>query len=957
VATGNEDAGQQPALDATTDGADAQSAEASLPPEDGSGDSTLPSDASEAGPSDAGDSGQDAGVVDSAARFLGGSNGSAIAVSPDGMVAVAVNRDVGTATILSLASAASAPPTVTASVELPLGSTNTSTGTSSEPWQVVISPDSSSAYVVLRKDQLLVKITGLEATPAVASTSAPLGSEPTGVALTPTGATAWVTNWVDGTLTRVDTASMTSTATVDLNAPLVSTGYLGAIAPRPALAHPRSIAITNSGFGYDDDETAYVTEYFAQATAPEASNGRNADTRKVGVVYQVSMGSGHAVGVVTLSALADMGFQDQNGGTAGCYPNQLQAIAMNGKYAYVLSVCASPEGPIGPSVTTVPCGSVTDCAAAGPDGGAMIAPACVQTSASTGSFCVDQASVKTTTAPLLSIIDTSLLAPAEVPLGPTSLNAAFDALFDSYGLPATGARAYPLLANDLAFAPGSSVGYISANGADAVYTFQYVPDAGDAGGIVVGPGAGGDGGASPPFASLAPTGLNPTGIAMVDGRYAVTVNEVSRNAVFVDTSAEAVAQTTLPDGGTGPVAAPLTALPAPNTQAALVLAGRRFFNTGTGRWSLAGQAWGACQACHTDGLTDNVTWYFPRGPRQSVSLDGTYDKAQPLDQRILNWTAVNDEVADFEGNVRSISGGVGAIVVQTSPTGPSPADRMNVAAPCTTATDDAGACLDGTGELALNGSATLAAEPSNPLGLTAPAALSPSDWDAISAYMQQIRSPLRPTTLSATSVAAGQKLFHANGCPGCHGGPKWTISQLFYAPGPLVNAALRTKAWTPPNGFPPPLLPAQETSAQVMRFAGLDPAAASSFDQILCILRSVGTFGVADNAAGIAELRSDMTTVAQGAGNPTGDGAGYNPPSLLGLVTGAPYFHAGNTQTLEGVLGSTFRAHGQALAPKFQPTQADVANLVQYLLSIDEKQLSFDIPAPGPTGGNFCLKP
>ena len=33
--------------------------------------------------------------------------------------------------------------------------------------------------------------------------------------------------------------------------------------------------------------------------------------------------------------------------------------------------------------------------------------------------------------------------------------------------------------------------------------------------------------------------------------------------------------------------------------------GKLFFNTGNGRWSLRGQGWGACQSCHTDGLTDN----------------------------------------------------------------------------------------------------------------------------------------------------------------------------------------------------------------------------------------------------------------------------------------------------------------------------------------------------------------
>ena len=64
--------------------------------------------------------------------------------------------------------------------------------------------------------------------------------------------------------------------------------------------------------------------------------------------------------------------------------------------------------------------------------------------------------------------------------------------------------------------------------------------------------------------------------------------------------------------------------------------------------ALAGAGWGSCAACHIDGLTDNVTWYFARGPRQSTSLDGSFDSANGDDQRIFNWTAIFDEVADFD---------------------------------------------------------------------------------------------------------------------------------------------------------------------------------------------------------------------------------------------------------------------------------------------------------------------
>src|SRR5207244_1969500 len=45
-----------------------------------------------------------------------------------------------------------------------------------------------------------------------------------------------------------------------------------------------------------------------------------------------------------------------------------------------------------------------------------------------------------------------------------------------------------------------------------------------------------------------------------------------------------------------------------------------------------------CASCHPDGLTDNVTWSFPDGPRQSLPLDAFFSKDNPVDQRISNWS-------------------------------------------------------------------------------------------------------------------------------------------------------------------------------------------------------------------------------------------------------------------------------------------------------------------------------
>ena len=39
---------------------------------------------------------------------------------------------------------------------------------------------------------------------------------------------------------------------------------------------------------------------------------------------------------------------------------------------------------------------------------------------------------------------------------------------------------------------------------------------------------------------------------------------------------------------------------------------------------------------------------------------------------------------------------------------------------------------------------------------------------------------------------------------------------------------------------------------------------------------------------------------------------GFNPPALVGMGTGAPFFHGGNARTLEEVFSSTFNAHARA---------------------------------------------
>lgn len=365
----------------------------------------------------------------------------------------------------------------------------------------------------------------------------------------------------------------------------------------------------------------------------------------------------------------------------------------------------------------------------------------------------------------------------------------------------------------------------------------------------------------------------------------------------------------------------------PPTGAALTeRLGQKFFVTALGRWSDRGRC--SCAACHPDGLSDNLTWRFSAGPRQTPPLDGTFAKGDPSDHRAQNWTAVFDEVADVEGVIRNLEGGVGAIT-QPGPMGVDEAVSLSAARPA------------GNGQLARNdglsgSSAALAAERS-----------SVQDWSDVEAWVRTIRTPRGPSGRSPSAIARGRLLFETGGCHFCHGGPKWTVSRVPYAPSVLKNGSavgddggLPTQPWglrVEPR-LPLPLWDATlnvdtgKVAPEVVGGVTVGP------ERITCVLREVGTF----DAQEPLETKPD--------GSPAQGALGFNPPSLLGLATSAPYFHHGAAATLRAVFDARFTRHLEARVPGFSPTAAELDDLVAFLESID----GTTIPFPVPPGADVC---
>lgn len=869
------------------------------------------------------------------------SHGSSVALSPDDSRLVVANFDSGTVTVFAVEWPDNAAPALSKLAELPVGA---------EPSAVVVHPSGEAAFVIARRDQKLVRIDDLKSTTPKIGPVATTGSEPTGLALTPRGTSVWVANWVDGTVAAYDAVEMKQKAVIDLNETIAKSGYLGDVKARPSLSHPRSIAITNNGDTVEDDETMWVTEFYAQTKAPLAADGSNADTNKVGLVYKIALGD-KVPSIVELPAMQDMGFKDHKGGTAGCFPNQLLNMTIQGGFGYVLSICASPKGPQG--MFTGPAAKVCsgDSECPGAVAGSCVANKCttnctvdtdcgaVGGKCGANNVCAgNAANVKTQVAPAISIVDLG----GSKTIATLNMAKEFDAEFTKRGMPDDGTRRLPLTTFDIGFVPGTVTAYLPSRGTDAVFKidFNATYEASNIDGL---------GDPKAPFINLTPAGVDPsrigrmpTGLVVAHKmhpkeattRYAFVANENTRNVSVLDLSLQDIAGRA---EGT-PNVAQSSALPTDQKKKDEI-EGKRLFVTGTGRWSLKGQGWGACESCHVDGLSDNVTWFFPRGARQPNSLDGLFSKKDPNDMRLQNWTAVQDELSDHEmGAIRGSLGGVGAIVTSTAL---DPANRI---------------AIDKIGHAGLGGSSRMAADPSNPLSLPQGSAL--DDWEVMLTWAKTVRSPRRPTNLDPAKVAAGKALFQQGNCQGCHGGAKWTTSRVFYTPDGTnaVNASLKTTSWTSmvqSAGFPTSLLPATTPANQNMRYNG---AAGADFDQIVCAIRPVGTFGVADPRVGVAELRRDMTTKGQG---DEPDGKGYNPPSLLGMQVGAPYFHAGQVRTLEGLLSSPFETHREALTKGFladgSPTrESDLAALVSFILAIDEDAETIPIPSLGPQGGDFC---
>jgi YVTN family beta-propeller protein len=500
-----------------------------------------------------------------------------------------------------------------------------------EPNSVAVHPNNTTAYVANSLDGT-VSVVNL-ATLSVTQTI-PVGAEPLGVALSPNGTRLYVANSASNNVQVIDTSTNAVVATIDLSA--VGTA-------------PRAIAVTNNGDANDTDETVFVAMFFSQLRPGKTATDEGQDDNREGHVVAISAATNTVLGTAVLAPMAKTfngnlgtGF-NSNGQLApggpptgnppnptpavallnpqafttptGAFPNQLAAIALQPgtTRAYVVSTGASPNGPL---------------------------------------------RFNQMAQGLVSVFDTGTR--AEITAGQSGASVRQTAplnLNQGVNLGTTPApRLFLTNAVAMTWRPDGSDAWVVIQNTDVVVRLTV-----DANGIptvnnplVAGP------------SNLVRVDLQGVAAGQIAGKAprGIAINSTGTRAYvssFVSRSVTAI-DITNPTSPAIVGTAASAAQPQAGSQDAVAQQGAELFFTGRGpQTRMSSEGWGGCIVCHPQGRADGITWMFDAGPRQTIPLDGMFNRKNPADQRILNWSAVRDENHDFELNTRGVFGGRGLI--------------------------------------------------------------------------------------------------------------------------------------------------------------------------------------------------------------------------------------------------------------------------------------------------------
>ena len=783
---------------------------------------------------------------------------SSIALTPDDRRAVVVNKQKGTVTIFEVKTANGAD-VENRIVELPVGK---------EPRYVAITPDGNRALVANAFDGTVSVINLASSPPAIVGAAIAVGTEPRGIAITPNGKYAFVALHTEAAVAVLKLSDLTIIKKL-------ATG-----------GNPLSVAISNDGDAEDVDETVFITRVFGELINPARPDGFN--DAKQGVIDRVVVGEAIALANPTVSKLL---LKPMNSGFTADRRNFCAntRTALQGSGTVFFNSGADRAGNGAAALanqTFCPDVSSTDVSPTGAIGAVpqLVYPNMLNSVLIRGSE-LYVANIGASPEPPVrfNVNVQGLIGTINHALGVETASVNLNAQIKDEAAPAAGgASLQKLFMNDVVAIDGDRFGnayWVVSRGANFVIRATQGLD----GALTI----------SAPNVVRLETGNLPSGIAVsADGKRAYTNNELNTSMTMLDLEQQRILS--LNANSSEP--------PAPGTQKHRDLLGKLAFFTALGlpdkldtngdgtfdvalrsirpldhRNKASDNGWSSCASCHEDGHSDNVSWIFPTGPRQTIPMEGSFALNNLDDQRIFNWSGVQGSTTDFNNNARGIQGGKGF------------------------ATDVGG-----------QDRSSLAFNHGNVRGVS-------DSLDAMYEWGATIRAPIMPDG----DTSAGRAAFEAN-CASCHGGKKWTKSQVIYANNPTFQEDPIGLAFFTNGGFKPLDPNLTVAGPQIRDFK-------NATGRVIKFLDNVGTF----LATAPLELRGAGTVATQVAqGFASLGGAGYNTPSLLGLAYSAPYLHDGSANSLDEVFARHKLADGRTISAALAADQ--LSALKQFALSIDD---------------------
>jgi YVTN family beta-propeller protein len=793
--------------------------------------------------------------------------------------------------------------------------TNITVGT--EPQNVAVDPNNNYAYVANTAGSSVTVIKIINSNPAnfqwAVVGQLTTGAEPWNIVSSPDGNRIFVANSSQDTITVINAKTNSIIGNVNLRNSLCNEPDLN------RHFQPRGLAVTQ------DSTKLYVTRFLSFI---QAGGVQGVDTGRAGVVCRLNINTSSTnisnyspAAVITLEPRVT-GFEFPNlNATTSAFPNQMQSIVIRGNQAYLPNIAASPSDPLRFNVDTQAFVNIID----NVNGNN-------QTDASLSLFFLGSTGV-----------GPNLHLGAQVPeKGKQTLFFAnpWGIAFTNQSGPGAGyviAAGSDLLVKVYVAANGT----LSFTGGPETTHFLDLNDPAN------------------PATSGANAGKNPQGIVITDnGKTAYVANFVSRNVSVVNLPADQVIKVIQ-----------TTPLPAPGSDAEEVLVGAEEFFSSRGHFNqppgttisvnnrLAQVGWQACSSCHFKGFTDSVVWVFNTGPRKAIPLNGTFDpqtrKLASSSQRVLNYSAIFDEVQDFDLNVRNVSG----------------PGNLATAEPCSAPTATVTTSLFDPNHGLLLGDinaqeapCTIVAfvkpnENRNEITVTLPGSnVAVRALSALTEWVRvAIRTPNGPLTdlqikggISHNDVAAGRVLFNEAGCTSCHGGYQWTSSIRNFTPPPNVNTIFCSTSTG--AGSPPGCLKAAVTGNPVnTQFLASFLRDIKSFN-----LNVKGSGNAIPGQALIGAVEKATRTVVNGVlqaapqdalgfdwnAQPNGIGNGFSPPSLLAIFAFPAYYHNGACETLACVLADkNHRTAGNKTDVLASATAQ--AQVVTFLESLDANTTPF----------------